>query len=64
VFIEPNRPILWADRNGDLTLDLVDFGLHLVTTREGAIIERVRTGAPARWASNHENPLALLECGG
>jgi hypothetical protein len=32
--------------------------------REGAIIERVRTGTPARWASNRENPLALLECGG
>jgi hypothetical protein len=30
----------------------------------GAIIERVRTGASARWASNHESPLALLECGG
>jgi len=25
-----------------------------LTTREGAIIERVRTGTPARWASNHE----------
>jgi hypothetical protein len=22
-----------------------------------------KTGTPARWASNHENPLALLECG-
>jgi hypothetical protein len=30
----------------------------------GAIIERVRTGTPARWAPNHEIPLALLECGG
>jgi hypothetical protein len=29
-----------------------------------AIIECERTGTPARWASNHENPLALLECGG
>jgi hypothetical protein len=29
-----------------------------------AIIERVRTGTPTRWASNYENPLALLECGG
>ena len=35
-----------------------------LTTRDGAIIERVRTGTPARWASNRENPLALLECGG
>jgi hypothetical protein len=35
-----------------------------LTTREGAIIERVRTGMPARWASNYENPLAPLECGG
>jgi hypothetical protein len=29
-----------------------------------AIIERVRTGMPALGASNHENPLAVLECGG
>jgi hypothetical protein len=29
-----------------------------------AIIERVRTGMSARATSNHENPLALLECGG
>jgi hypothetical protein len=34
-----------------------------LTTREGAIIERVRTGTPARWASNHENPLASSNAG-
>ena len=34
------------------------------TLASGAIIERVRTGTPARWASNHENSLALLKCGG
>ena len=34
------------------------------TLASGAIIERVRTGTPARWASNHENPLALVKCGG
>ena len=28
------------------------------------VIERVRVGMPARWASNHESPLALLEYGG
>jgi hypothetical protein len=28
------------------------------------IIERVGAGTPARWASNHENALAFLECRG
>jgi len=28
------------------------------------VIERVRADMPARWASNHESPLALLEYGG
>ena len=27
------------------------------------IVERVRTGTPACWASNNESPLAVLECG-
>jgi hypothetical protein len=30
---------------------------------QSSVVERVRAGTPARGTSNHENPLALLECG-
>jgi hypothetical protein len=31
---------------------------------QSSVVERVRARTPASRTSNHENPLALLECGG